>query len=377
MKICLKFNKQRIALGLAVFMLAWVATVRAADSSAKPKVAVFPLGGSVDGDLRKQIGLSLRNKLRHDGSYDPIDGPTMDDLASAADSAVMFDTSAPAVKALAASEEPAVLIWGDLNLTEKKLGHLRLNILDLRQTNGKVRRIERDIENAAAVRGVLEDILNSLPGVSIRRPEEEAVHHDPASDAAWAKNPNLVVNGDFAGEGHWDFTSPKRQYVPKTSDALPGVDEAAIHHGSLAMNLSPGTAVNDGLSCLSDAIVVQPAMRYRIRFQYKSDGPSQMVFVKGYASVKDSSGQILPRAAYQREVPTGGATGGRWAQTECDLSPQNVEFVIQYLKVDLYAYLGSGLIQFRDVQLKEIGPQAAGDQMRDEAIQSPATRQTP
>ena len=79
----------------------------------KPRVAVFPLAGTAPAAQREQVGFSIRAKLDRDGHYDPIDGPTMDDLA--AGRTPPLETSPEELKALAKSESPAVLIWGEVD----------------------------------------------------------------------------------------------------------------------------------------------------------------------------------------------------------------------------------------------------------------------
>src|ERR1700722_16250021 len=72
-------------------LASWRSSIFAGEA-AKPKVAVFPLGGNAAQDLRDRIGFSIRTKLDRGGIYDPIDGPAMQDLADAAQSPISFDS---------------------------------------------------------------------------------------------------------------------------------------------------------------------------------------------------------------------------------------------------------------------------------------------
>jgi hypothetical protein len=371
----------------------------------KPKIAIFLLNGSADADLRDRVGLSMRLKLDRDGTYDAIDGPTMKDLAADAKDPVSFDSAPAEMANLASDEKPVIIIWGDLNSTPGKLGHLRLKILDLRQIDAKPIEFQRDIAQQTDVRFVVEDALKLLPGVKdFVHPSEEAVHHDAASDAAFASNPNLVVNGDFTQDGHWDALYESEKYPVKVSADLPETNKVGIYKmpappsgqspvragspnpgssnaGSrgatpasaiptnvLAMNLNKEAAENNGLACLSDPIKITPNTRYRLVFKYRSEGPSTHIFVKGYTMATDIAGAPELRQVYERQVPPGGSTKGKWVTVECDMSPQNITFPVQYLKIDLYAYLTPGNIAFTDIQLKAIGPQTAADLMKDDAI---------
>jgi hypothetical protein len=372
----------------AILTAILIAPLRADEppAEAKPKVAVFPLGGSADADTRTKVGFSMRMKLDRDGTYEPIDGPAMLDLAGELKDPIAFDTSAETLKPLAAESDAVVLIWGEMNAEPggAGLGKLRVKILDLRDGDAKPKEIERDIVQPTDMRFVVEDVLKNIAGVKdFQHPNEEEVHHDPASDAAFARNPNLLVNGDFAIEGHWNALYMSQKYPPPMSDSLPGEDRVVIYHlpaagteqahNVLAMKLSVGGAENNGLACLSDAMEIGPGIKFRIHFRYKSDGPTLHVFVKGYTLATDLAGNKALREVYRRQVSPTGPTDGKWRIIESDFNPQNITFPVQYLKVDLYAYLAPGTVLFDDVQVKEIGRQADKDQMRDAAIGKPTT----
>ena len=344
--------------------VAAVVAVAADEPPQRPRVAVFPLAGSADPDVRDRCAYSMRIKLDRDGAYEPIDGPAMADLAANAAAPITFDTPADTVEGLAAPEHPTVLIWGEINALQGKTGRLRIQILDLRDQPRHLRPIERDIDQPTDLRFVVEDILMTLPGVKpFAHPQEQAVHHDAPSDAAWAKNPNLLVDGDFSREGHW-----QPMYMPGQTELSFGAappataDHAVIVRsdgavGVLAMSLSAQAADADGLACVSEAIAIDPAARYRLQFQFKSDGPDQRVFVSGFAVGRGLAGQSELREVYRRQVPASGATGGKWATIECDVNPHNAEFPVQYVKIELAIYRRPGAAMFRDVQFKAVGRQ--------------------
>jgi len=355
---------------------------RAAD---KPKVAVFPLVGDAPADLRERIGFALRTKLDRDGTYEPIDGPAMQDIAAGAKDPITFDTPADQVKELASDEKPAVLIWGQVD-EKNHVDRLRLKILDLRQASAEPAVFEKEIKDPTEVRFAVEEALKSIPGVKgFEHPNEMAVRHDQASDAAWAKNPNLVVNGDFSVEGHWNGIYQSEDYPVRFSDQPPATDKVVIYRmpaekdappqSVLAMKLSKTAAENNGLACLSEPIKIEPGVRYRLSFRYKSDGPTLHVFVKGYTTPKNIKGQPADREIYRRQVPPSGATHGQWVTVVDDPSPQHVAFPVERLRIDLYAYLKPGTVMFDDVQLKAIGSQRPEDKATDDALKPPTTRE--
>ena len=140
----------------------------------------------------------------------------------------------------------------------------------------------------------------------------------------------------------------------------------------LAMNLSKTSAENNGLACLSAPINTAPDTRYRLSFRYKSDGPKLHVFVKGYTLAENIKGEKTEREIYRRQVPPTGPTNGQWLTILDDLNPQHIAFPVQYLRIDLYAYLTPGLVMFDDVVLKSIGTQTRHP--KDDALDLPVTR---
>ncbi len=148
-------------------------------------------------------------------------------------------------------------------------------------------------------------------------PSEEGLTNDTAAAALWAKNPNLVKNGDFAKAGLWEGIYMAERYEVVVSDSLPAVDKVNIYrlneggkiNNVLAMKLSRECAENNGMACLSAPIPIDDSQRYRISFRYKSDGPTLHVFVKGYTMEKNIKGETVERECYRRQVPPSGRDG--------------------------------------------------------------------
>ena len=348
----------------------------AANDAARPKAAFFPIGGAAADELRTRTAFSLRQKLDRDGHYEVIDGYRMKDLAAEAKDGVNFDTSAEAIRELGKEVDATVMVWGDMDASNT----LRLHLLDLREKDATPRELTKVVKQATDLRFVCEQILQTLPGVvQFEHPNEEPVTDDAAARVMWAKNPNLLVNGDFAQPGKWTALYESEKYEVQISRTVPAADKVCINpigaedglpaHNVLAMNLSKECAENNGLACLSDAIAIKPNTRYRLSFRYKSDGPTLHVFVKGYTLAKDIQGQPAPREVYRRQVPPGDPTAGKWVRVVDDLNPQHIAFPVQSLRVDLYAYLAPGHVSFDDVILKEVGAQT--HQAKDDAIKPP------
>ncbi len=350
-----------------------------ADDNPKPKAAVFPLSGNTTQDQKDKVGFSLRTKIDRDGHFEPIDGPTMADLAG--EKPIDLSTTPETLTALAKDESPVILIWGELNKNGAGFD-LKVKICDLRQKDRKPTEIDKAINQPTDLRFVVEEILQSINGIDkFAHPVEESAQNDSASLEAWAHNPNLVVDGDFAKTGSWTGLLRSEKYDVPMGEELPDTDKVVIYklpdtkkdaplHHVLAMKLSKDVAESNGLACLSAPMDITPDVRYRLQFKYKSDGPTLHVFVKGYIKKKDISGQLADLQSYECQVPPSGKTGDKWKTVICDLNPQNISGAPTFLKIDLYAYLGAGTVMFDDVQLKAVGEQTR--HAVDDAIKPPA-----
>jgi hypothetical protein len=349
-----------------MFLLKTPRNLPAADSPPPPAplAAVFPLGGDAPADTRDQVGFALRAKLKRDGTYAPIDGPTMADAASAsAASAVPIDasTDAATIRKLATPLSPTVILWGEVDATDAG-PKLILNLLDLRRSTSASQRFQRTLAHPTDLRLAIEDALKLLAGIKpFERVSEIAANDDPAIAARFARNPNLLPAGNFAKPEAWRVILQNQSDPPVVSTDLPGDDTAAILPAPadanlgpaahvLAMRLSRQIAETNGLACLSDPIPVAADTRYRLTFRFYSQGPTQHVFVKGY----DGNSGDAEREIYRRQIPPSGPTNGKWQTIVCDLTPHSDEALVKTVRVDLYAYAAAGVVMFGDVQLKLI-----------------------
>jgi len=342
------------SISIKFLAICFVAQIALADEE-KPKVAVFPLSGDAPPELREKIGFSIRAKLDRDGTYEPIDGPTIQDAVGDRQFDSKTDASdlQPIVKDLGAQ----ILIWGDVSANKE----IHLRTFDLLQRDPLPHEITKTIHQPTDMRFVVEEILQTLPDVKpFAHPSEQAVSHDEQAESLWKTNPNLVVNGGFDKAEAWEMIY---QSIRKTVEIRePGMDEVAIEkqpdgNNVLVMKLSKNCAQNNGMACLSAPIKIEPDTRYRLSFRYQSDGPKLHVFVKGFTQAKTIDGQVTEREIYRRQVPPSDKTDGRWVTVIDELNPQHSTFPVQTLRIDLYAYLHPGTVMFDDVVLKAVGKQ--------------------
>jgi hypothetical protein len=369
---------------LVILFLCLATFVRAADKP-KPRVAVLPISGDASEHERERAGFSIRAKLDRQGVYEPIDGPTMLELAG--DRTIAYDTPADQVRALVSDEKPDVIIWGAMGK------QLRLHILDLRHRDAKPIDYVADINHATDVRFAVEKLIEQMPGSQkFEHMTEEAVVHDDQAESLWKSNPNLAKEGTFDAPGDWRGMLAADKYPPKVVDRAPEPDEVVIRRVKgdgqvLAMQLSKATAESYGLACLGGKIPIEPGVRYRMSFRYKSDGPTIRPFIKGYVMLRVperlvnlSMGTIpkcvLPtpqeREIYRRQVPPRGDTHGAWVNVLDEMNPQQRTFPVEFLRVDLYAYLHEGTVEFDDIVIKAVGEQTRN--AKDDAIDLPVEK---
>src|SRR3954469_6564531 len=165
----MKVDRLSISASLALALVSASATAAAE----KPKVAVFPLAGSASADQREKVGFSLRAKLDRDGHYEPIDGPTMTEVAG--EKMIAAHTSIDDLQALSKDEHPRVIVWGQLDDTPSGL-RLRLKTFDVNQPHPLPHELEKTMAQPTDVRFAVEDILQTLEGIErLAHPNEEAV----------------------------------------------------------------------------------------------------------------------------------------------------------------------------------------------------------
>jgi len=364
---------------LAILFSAVVVPASRGAADTKARVLFLPMAGDASEKLREDAGFALRTKLDRSKLYEIIDGFAVDDLVSTQSEPVTHDTPAEKAKELAEEADAQIVAWGDV--TGSGPWTWRVKILDLRAADARTKELEMNVETKQDFRFAAEHVVEAFQGV---RPHtyvpSNAVTEDDIATELWKTNPNLLLEGDFTKPDAWFTLYLKEKYNPPISTTLPDEDKVVIYRTKvaeknnevLAMNLSRWCAENPGMACISREIAIEPDTRYRLSFRYKSEGPVLHVFVKGYTRGKNVAGQDALREVYRRQVPPSGPTGGEWVDVIDDLNPQHVHFPVQFLKVDLYAYLTPGVVMFDDVILKAVGQQT--HRAKDDAIKPPTTR---
>ncbi len=341
----------------------------------RPRVAIFPIAGDAPEQLRERTAFSLRSKLDRAGAFDVVDGPKMQDVLTETNSAVALTTDRAKIIELAKLVDAQIAVWGELAGEQ-----LKVKLLDLRSPDSQVQEMSKTVKEPTDLRFAVEEVLERIKGVGqFEHPVEQSVWDDETSRKLWQDGPNLLANGDFSEPGKWTGIYQAELYPVAIAGQMPPQDKVAIvknaggdQNNALAFNLSRYCAENNGLACLSDAIPIEPATRYRLSYRYKSDAPVLHVFVKGYTKYRGPTGEMMDREIYRRQVPVSGKTNGQWVTVVDDFNPQHIALPVQNIRVDLYAYLHPGTVLFDDVIVKAVGKQTR--EGKDAAIKPAATR---
>ncbi len=197
-----------------------------ANAPAKPKAAVFPLGGNASAALKDHVQFAFRAKLDRQGTYEPIDGPTMADLVG--DKAITLATTPETLKGFVDEQKPVVYIWGELDEQGSKWT-LKVNVLDYREKNAKPHEIVKVVNEETEMRFAIENVLETIKGIdAFEHPLETSVWDDAESKKLWEKNPNLVPNPKFVEPNMWTVLYMAEKYPAPITDKLPAVDKVCI-----------------------------------------------------------------------------------------------------------------------------------------------------
>ncbi|MBN2474763.1 MAG: hypothetical protein JXB62_09155 [Pirellulales bacterium] len=224
----------------------------------------------------------------------------------------------------------------------------------------------------------VKQMLDALYG---RQPGQPAPP-DPLVEKNWEKNPNLVI-GDFQrGAGGvpagWESEGAqpreplggKVRWLPETGNPQNRV---------IRFTFDKATGDTYGVMYYSKPFPVEEGATYRFQCRWRSNGPAVKVFIKCYDEVatpyRAGSDQppptsprgpstYLPEVGHVREVYRSqqnlkGPKNTWNTQTE-GFTPKHTMYVPRWGRVMLYAYLGSGVVEFDDVAVRQIVPASPG-----------------
>jgi hypothetical protein len=231
------------------------------------------------------------------------------------------------------------------------------------------------------------------------RKSGESYSVDPAAEANWHNNKNLVA-GDFqtgangAPKGWQSVAGQKREPLGGLVQWTADEDNPANKIIRFSFDKSVGD--NEGVMYYSDYFPVQEGAKYRFQCRWKSNGPAVKVFIKCYDDLgtpytedteitsaskntkqpdKDNylSETSQRREVYRSQQNLKGPKNAWNYQTE-DFTPSHTKYSPKWGRVMLYAYLGGGVVEFDDVVVKQIVPPPKN--LKKDPKQSQATKVT-
>ena len=360
-----------------------------ASAPAKAIVAILPLAvdfeekAGTDEDYGQRVAFALAQKWGRAEGWEVVDRYTVADAMAQAKlrRGAEVDRRGLAELVRGALAADAVVFGSASGTGPAKT--LRVCVIDYRDARGVWPgrcALDKTFKLAywTDLRFVLEESVAAVTGHVFVHPSEDLAVLDPASVAAWGRNPNLVPNPAFAeGEGgrlaRWEAVIEAHRYRPAASGQpraaiqedrqkmvlwspppaatrstpVPGVSTTAVPAVEASTGKTPmpytgetpvlretaatrvlqfampqSVAGTNGLACYSDWIAVEPNKRYRCRITYASDGPTFLPFIKGYALI-ETPGEAQPqrREVYRRQFPKLKSTGGQWQTATVDFVP--------------------------------------------------------
>lgn len=182
-----------------------------------------------------------------------------------------------------------------------------------------------------------------------------------ADVSAMDEPPNLIVNGrleqgETAPRG-WPKPDGVRVKWGKGYGTPPPEDQEGseiIDHGrGICVSMDKQTAEGYGQGYFSPDVSVTPGEVYTVSVDVKSDGPNAIVFVKGFAKVKDEYREVFSHhkeAHFDRYLGLNRFTNIRFA-----FKPRHPKYRVRFVRVWLYGYLKPGRLYFDNLHMTEGG----------------------
>jgi hypothetical protein len=355
-------------------------------------MAVLPFTPSSDAAKEKEFAAKIRyavgqklsadaNGVEANGVYDRKDNVEVDNLVSA-----LSISFAPGK---GPSEEDMQSLLEALNTDYVIAGSLNNRTLTLtlydRGKQSKISTVEIPPDNESP-KLAFEKVLSDLTRMTFAHVRDvEADHSDARAEARFAAAENLVADPGFelAVKDPKKMATSWERLLEAAHDAPPlmtaeaaktlPADHAAIVPATVAgdpkhadghvlmMRMSRRVAESNGLAVESTWIPVEQHKKYRFSAQYKSDGPTARIFLKGFAEKADAFGDKNDPEAARREFYRAQVLprnkNAAFELIEMDFTPGTLKATdpkIQWIRVDLYVYLHPGDIFFDDIVVKKL-----------------------
>lgn len=180
---------------------------------------------------------------------------------------------------------------------------------------------------------------------------------------------NLLPNGDFAQveeASGWPvgWTTKHEKNVKWVM-----VEGEPFHQAARVAQMSgdEGLMGTYGVDVLSDKVEIKPGHRYRVTGWARSDGPNQIVFVKGFGTVTrkiEGREAQVDEVVYQMKKEIVPTPGSKWAEfsLEFEIKPAKIftahQSEVKYVRVLLWAYWPVGTCWYGNVHFFDVTPPA-------------------
>ena len=387
--------------GLALWL---AAAARGADNESKetPKV-VIPFDFESKGENGNVLGPSMADMVwkkidreKGAGGLITLDAP-QDVREFCASNGIKITPSTPLekIKQVVTGDFAAQIgVWGSVDLApgeEGEIYDLVVKCLDFSEEPPKVI-YQCNVRTKSAgevphlyIRELMDKLYNRAPG-------GKAVPN-PAADAQWNRkdNPNLVKGGDFESGRNgvptgWESKGGHvREPLGRQVQWIPEAGNPANH--VIRLNLDAGTAGSTGNFYYSLPFPIEAGSTYRFQCRWRSNGPSVKVFIKCYdtmstefkpedqvqassarahtgarpASGREYVGEVNQDREVYRSQQNFSGPKNQWNVHTEDFTPKHTKYVPNTARIDLFAYMSAGVVEFDDIVVKKIVQGSASD----------------
>jgi hypothetical protein len=206
----------------------------------------------------------------------------------------------------------------------------------------------------------VKEMMEKLTGRTVAGPQTKRLYAtDPAAEARWKNGPNLIAGGDFESalggvpKGWEPRAGQQREPLGNLVKWLPEADNAKNH--VIRFTFPAVVGDNEGVMYYSRPFPVQEGAVYRFQCRWRTNGPAVKVFIKCYDE---------QREVFRSQQNLYGPKNAWNTQTE-DFTPSHPRYSPKWGRVMLYAYIGSGVVEFDDVVVKQIVPPRSQNLVKD------------
>jgi hypothetical protein len=382
----LQFAIQKLLFSLFIALIAISAATVFAEDQKKVLIPFDFVSKFDNGRYGQMVGEMIWKKINSDGGF--ILPESMQDVRDYCQSHHLQpspDDSLDKMKKIVKEDfDGQIGIWGSVERapgTEGEIYDLAIKCVDF-SAAAEPKVIYETKSRTKSVSEIPHLYVKQMLDALYHRQSGESYSVDPAAEANWNKNPNLIVGGDFqtgaggAPKGWESVGGQNREPLGKLVQWA--VEEGNPKNKIIRFTFNKDVAESEGVMYYSDFFPIEEGAKYRFQCRWKTNGPDAKVFIKCYDDVntpyqidsgvpaasatsgKGSKDQKLPETAQRREVYRSQQNlkgpKNAWNTHTEDFTPTHTKYSPKWGRVMLYAYLKPGVVDFDDIVVKQIFP---------------------